>query len=236
MKHRCFEIALALSMVAAAPAAPALAEEPGPRIDHYETLSERGGVLKHGGSYVRTMSKVTGPGRSRWRVEVEWPDSTGRIRSRQISEAEIGTWAPIWSRVSADRDSAALAVVQGRVIGWSVPVAGPTRLIDQAMPAGTVAPEFDLEAIAARPLVVGYQTTITSLALMGELQTRRIRVERADTVEVAGHLRDCWLVTSPARFAGDSRLTVWVDRRTRRVWQRRGDFDAFAWVHRLMHP
>jgi len=233
---RGLAIALSLWIPAACLAVPGRAAGRGPWIEHFETLVVRDGVVKFGARYVRTLSRIEGSGRPRWRVEVEWPDSSGRSRSRQVSEADGAARFPLWSRVWADRDSAALAVVQGRAIGWVVPVSGPTRLLDLPLPAGTIAPEFEGDAVAALALATGFETSITSLGLTGDLHSRRVRVERADTVTVAGRTRDCWVVALSPRFAADSRLTLWVDRRTRRVWQRRGDYAAFAWIHRATNP
>lgn len=203
--------------------------------DTLATWSVRDGVTRPGTRYVRSVHRLPGHGRARWRLESVWFDSTGRVTSRLVSDADSAL-APVVSTLRADRDSASLAVVNGRVIGWSVLTMGQRQLIDEPLPPRTVAPEYEDAAVAALPLSAGYRTQLAAYAPLGGVRHHQVSVVGRDTVTAAGAVRQCWKVALTADAPGEAALTLWVDRVTRRVWQRRGDYAAFYWVHRVTNP
>lgn len=219
----------------AAPLAP-VAKAVRERVDSLVTWSLAGNVTRSGVRYERTVRRVTEAGASRLRAEAVWHDTSGAVVSRTVSEADAGTLAPHAVRVRAAGDSASLLCAEGRLVGWAAPARGALRTFDEPLPAGAIGPEFEDAAVASLPLRPGLTGTLDVLGAFGGVQRRVVTVLGPDTLDAAGKVRDCWVVQLASGGAADARVTLWVDRTTRRVWQRRGDYGNFSWWHRVTNP
>ena len=138
--------------------------------------------------------------------------------------------------VRAPRDSASLAIVDGRVVGWSALSRGQPRQFDEPLAPGTIAPELDAAAVATLPLESVTNGTLDVLGAFGGVNRRLVTVVGPDTLDAAGRVRDCWVVRVWSGVETEAKVTMWIDRRTRRVWQQRGDFGNFSWFHRVTNP
>ena len=206
------------------------------RVDSLSTWSIQGGRVRPGVRAERTIRRVRVGGQQRIRAEVAWHDSAGGVTSRTTVVADLATLAPLLVRLRAERDSASLAAVEGRLVGWSVSLSGEQRLHDQPLVAGVIAPELEDAAIASLPLKAGLEGTVDLLNAFGQVQRRELSVTGPDTLTAAGAVRDCWLVTLSGSGPHEASMTMWVDRASRRVWQKRGDYPSFSWYHRVINP
>ena len=95
--------------------------------------------------------------------------------------------------------------------------------------------------ISSLPLKPGYRVVLAGIApyKQGEPEVRwDVNVVGRDSLETAGAWRNCWKVEQRVMHGDGTVVTLWVDQKTRRLWQKSGApaGSELVWFHRVTNP
>ena len=213
---------------------------PQPFSDTLATWSVRDGQRRDGTTYTRSLSRVHEGSREFWRMQHEWRAADGHISSRTQSDADLKL-LPLRASTRADRDSAVVAVAAGRLVGFAAPGTGAPRTFNDVLRFGPFGPDYSDLVISSLPLKPGYRVVLAGIApfKQGEPEVRwDVNVVGRDSLETAGAWRDCWKVEQRVMYGDGTVVTLWVDQKTRRLWQKSGApaGSGLTWFHRVTNP
>ncbi len=213
---------------------------PQPFSDTLATWSVRDGQRRDGTTYTRSLSRVHEGAREFWRMQHEWRAADGHISSRTQSDADLKL-LPLRATTRADRDSAVVAVAAGRLVGFAAPGNAAPRTFNDALRFAPYGPDYSDLVISSLPLKPGYRVVLAGIApfKQGEPEVRwDVNVVGRDSLETAGAWRDCWKVEQRVMYGDGTVVTLWVDQKTRRLWQKSGApaGSGLTWFHRVTNP
>ncbi len=211
-----------------------------PFADTLVTWSVRDGQRRDGTSYTRSLTRVHAGPRDFWRMQHEWRAADGHVSSHTQSDADLSL-KPLRAATRADRDSAVVAVAAGRLVGFAAPGTGAPRTFNDALRFAPYGPDYSDLVISALPLKPGYRVVLAGIApyKQGEPEVRwDVNVVGRDSLETAGAWRDCWRVEQRVMYGDGTVVTLWVDQKTRRLWQKSGTpaGSGLTWFHRVTNP
>ncbi len=213
---------------------------PKPFADTLTTWSVHDGQRRDGTSYTRSLSRVHDGSNEIWRMQHEWRAADGHISSRTQSDADLKL-LPLRASTRADRDSAVVAVAAGRLVGFAAPGNAAPRTFNDALRFAPYGPDYSDLVISTLPLKPGYRVVLAGIApfKQGEPEVRwDVNVVGRDSLETAGAWRDCWKVEQRVMYGDGTVVTLWVDQKTRRLWQKSGApaGSGLTWFHRVTNP
>ncbi len=211
-----------------------------PFADTLTTWSVRDGQRRDGTTYTRTLLQARVGTQPIWRMVHEWRAADGHVSSRTQSDADLSL-KPLRASTHADRDSAVVVVAAGRLLGFAAPGTGSPRTFNDALRLAPYGPDYSDLVISSLPLKPGYRVVLAGIApfKQGEPEVRwDVNVVGRDSLETAGAWRDCWKVEQRVMYGDGTVVTLWVDQRTRRLWQKSGApaGSNLTWFHRVTNP
>lgn len=205
--------------------------------DSLETWSVSNGVRKEGRPYSQRLTRVG----DAWRLDVHYFDEHGQLNTTQAYECDARTLEPTRVSVHATTDSAEVYIHEGYVLGYVAPAGQPFRALDQHLLHAPFEHDFGHFVIAAQKLSPSWSAVVS---LYEPFRTGdpefvwETRVTGRERISAVGGTRDCWVVEERDPSGQFATNTLWIDARTRRVWQSRGRpaGGTFEWWHRVVNP
>ena len=123
----------------------------------------------------------------------------------------------------------------------AAPGRSPVRTFNDVPRYTPFGPDYSDRVIAAMPLKPGYQAVLSGIAPFnqGEPEVRwDVNVVGRDSLETAGAWRNCWQVEQRVMYGDGTVVTLWVDQKKRRLWQKSGApaGSGLTWFHRVTNP